>query len=72
MVGIFFLVGKSRQILVKIVDIELESGSILSTVDMMEAGLSDGLYGVKNGGQKVEKGPKTTKIDVSPYIFTGV
>jgi len=39
---------------------------------MIEAGLTDGLYGVKNGGRKVEKVPKTVKIDVSPYVFTGV
>ena len=53
-------------------DIELESGSILSTVYMMEVGLSDGLYGVKNGGRKVENGPKTVKIDISPYFLTNL
>ena len=69
---VMFFISILVKIWVGIVDIWLGSGSILYTVYIIEGALVDGLYGVKNGGRNRQKRPKMPKIDVSPYIFTGV
>ena len=56
----------------RIVDTELESGSILYTVYMMEGGVVDGLYWGKNGGQNRQKWPKRPIFNVSPYSLTNL